>query len=122
MALGVSLPLILVNAPAFVNSAVTMHFRQPLRLDGLTYLAWWARNGGARLGVGAALAPVTAVVLLALTSWRGATRTPGGFAAATGLLFGVLFAFGKQAFCNYYYFVLGALCVAIAATTPRHEA
>ena len=25
------------------------------------------------------------------------------------------FAFNKQAFCNYYYFVLGALCCAVAA-------
>ena len=26
------------------------------------------------------------------------------------------FAFNKQAFCNYYYFVIGALCVAAGTT------
>ena len=27
----------------------------------------------------------------------------------------VLFAFSKKAFCNYYFFVLGAFCIAIVA-------
>ncbi len=29
----------------------------------------------------------------------------------------VFFAFNKQAFCNYYYFVIGALCTALAASS-----
>jgi hypothetical protein len=30
----------------------------------------------------------------------------------------VFFAFSKQAFCNYYFFVIGALCGAVAAWRP----
>jgi hypothetical protein len=57
---------------------------------------------------------VVAAVVAALTLWR-LPRTPAGFAyavAATSLAF---FAFNKQAFCNYYFFVAGAFAVALGA-------
>jgi hypothetical protein len=44
-----------------------------------------------------------------------APRTAAGFAGAVALTYLGFFAFNKQAFCNYYYFVLGALCSAVAA-------
>jgi hypothetical protein len=53
-------------------------------------------------------------VASAVALWR-APRTPAGFAASIALVYGVFFALNKQAFSNYYYFVVGALCVALAA-------
>jgi hypothetical protein len=51
---------------------------------------------------------------IAMALWR-APRTPAGFAAAVAVTFTVFFAFSKQAFGNYYFFVIGALACALAA-------
>lgn len=47
-----------------------------------------------------------------------AARTPAGFPASTALVYVLFFAFNRQAFANYYYLVIGAMCCAIAATRP----
>jgi hypothetical protein len=62
------------------------------------------------------LAAATALVL-----WR-CRRTAAGFAAGTALLFFGFFAFNKQAFANYYYFVIGAMCCALASAAPDPRA
>jgi hypothetical protein len=49
-----------------------------------------------------------------LCLWR-AERTPAGFAGAIALCFFVFFAFSKQAFANYYYMVIAAMCVSVVA-------
>jgi len=49
---------------------------------------------------------------------RRAPRTPAGFAAGASLVFLAFFAFNKQAFCNYYFFVIGGICCALAASQP----
>ena len=116
--LAVSLPLILWNAPAFLRSAVTLQFHQPFRQEALSYLAWWARDGSAPLSP--ALSVVAALGAMGLSLWR-APRTPAGFAAAVALTLGAFFAFNKQAFCNYYFLVVGALCVAIAVVDAPPE-
>jgi 4-amino-4-deoxy-L-arabinose transferase-like glycosyltransferase len=41
-------------------------------------------------------------------------RSAGGFALAVAIVYFVFFAFNKQAFVQYYYFVIGALCCALA--------
>jgi 4-amino-4-deoxy-L-arabinose transferase-like glycosyltransferase len=56
----------------------------------------------------------------ALALWR-APRSPHGFALGVALVLGLFFAFNKQAFANYYYFVIGALCVAAATAPVRRE-
>ena len=38
------------------------------------------------------------------------------FALGLSATFLVFFGLNKQAFCNYYFFVIGALCVAVAAS------
>jgi hypothetical protein len=50
-----------------------------------------------------------------LLSVRKASRGPAGFASAMALVYVVFIAFNKQAFCNYYFFVIGCFCCAIAA-------
>ena len=41
--------------------------------------------------------------------------SPAVFAAALAFASLAAFAFGRKAFCNYYFFVIGALCCAVAA-------
>ena len=43
-------------------------------------------------------------------------RSPAGFAAGLTLVNLAFFAVNKQAFCNYYYFVICTCCWAVAAT------
>jgi hypothetical protein len=54
---------------------------------------------------------LAAAAAIALVLWRA----PTGFAAASAIVFLIFFAFIKQAFTNYDYFVIGVLCVAAAA-------
>lgn len=111
----VTLPFAVLDPVALYNDLMGFQLRQPFRMDALSYLSWWAARTGERppswLGF--------AVVLpaLGLSLWR-APRTPAGFAAAMAMTFTVFFAFSKQAFCNYYYFIIATLCSAIAAWTP----
>lgn len=112
-ALAVTLPLALVDPSAFVRDVVLFQTQQPFRWDSLSFLAWFARGTGAPLPAWLGFLALAALTALAL--WR-APRTPAGFALGVGLAFFGFFAFGKQAFANYYLFVLGALCLAVAAS------
>ena len=109
---AVSLPLALWDISAFIRDVVTLQFDQPFRADALSYPAYALRRGYGPLPT--TLAFVAALVAVGLSLLR-APRTPAGFASAVALTFLGFFSFNKQAFCNYYYFVLGALCCAIAA-------
>ena len=51
------------------------------------------------------------LVGMAIALWR-CPRDPAGFAAALALIYLPFIAFNKQAFANYYLFVIGALCCA----------
>ena len=57
---------------------------------------------------------VVAAAASALALWR-LPRTPAGFSAAIAMTFFAFFVFNKQAFCNYYFFVVGALYASVAA-------
>jgi hypothetical protein len=115
VALAVSLPLMLWHPGAFIRSAVTLQFRQPFRDDALSALVPLVRAGAPRL-LGTILPLVLAPLAGALALWRG-QRAPAGFAVAIALTYLVFLAVNKQAFCNYYFFPLAALCAAMAATT-----
>jgi hypothetical protein len=112
VALLVTLPLVLWDPGAFFHSAVLFQWRQPLRTDALSYVAGLARDGSGLPLPGLGFFAFAASAAVAL--WR-CPRTPAGFAAAVALAYFAFFAFNKQAFCNYYFLVLGALCLAIAA-------
>lgn len=115
-ALVVTAPIALQDPKGFWHSIVVFQTLQPLRLDAMSYLAGWARAGNRQLGVWIAFAALVPTLLLVLLR---APRTPSGFAAGLATLALVFFAFNKQAFCNYYFFVIGALCVAIATAGQR---
>jgi len=111
VAAAVTLPLVLINVPAFWRDVVEWQTVQPFRVEALSYLAWWAQSHPEHPST--AWAFVAALVALGLAWWR-LPRSPSGFAAAVAVVFIAFFAFNKQAFCNYYFFVIGALCVAVA--------
>lgn len=112
---AITLPFVLWNPRAFTWSVVTLQFYQPFRPDALSYLAWWAGLGHQP--------PSTAIPfgLAALASgiavWR-LPRTAAGFSATLALTFFVFFALNKQAFANYYFFVIGTLLTTVAAWDP----
>lgn len=122
VAAAVTLPLALLDVPGFLRAVVTLQFAQPFRPEALSYLGLLAGPvvPGAPapqppFGTGVAFAVAAAVGGLAL--WRTA-RTPAGFALGVSALFLAFFVLNKQAFANYYFFVIGALCVAVAAADP----
>jgi len=110
-ALVVSLPLILWNVTAFINSAVTLQFRQPFRPDALSFLAWAKPSHPAAW---AGLPFVGLAMMSALVLWLSRYRRIT-FPAAAALVLLIFFALNKQAFANYYYLVVGAFCCAAAA-------
>jgi len=114
VALIVTLPLALGELRGFITAVITLQLYQPQRSDALSYVAALVRAG---LPAPTWLAFVAIVPVLALALRRGA-RGPAGFAAAVGVLYLVFFVLNKQAFCNYYFFALGALCCGIAAMQP----
>jgi hypothetical protein len=118
VAMAITLPLALWNLPAFVRSAVLLHLRQPLRMDSLSFAVALIRAGGDR-SIATCAPWLLGPAALALALAR-APRAPAGFAVALGLTFLVFFACGGQAFCNYYFFAMAALCAALAcADQPR---
>lgn len=109
---AVTLPFFVWSPDGFWRSVVTLQLYQPFRHDALSYLAWWVARGHDQPS--AAFAFAAAAFASAVALWR-LPRTAGGFAAAVSLTFFAFFVFNKQAFCNYYFFVIGALCTTLAA-------
>jgi len=120
VALGVTLPLALWDWDAFWKSTVTVQQLAPFRWDAISYLVWYGFRGHLVTEPSTAVfwSTLAAVVGLGLALWRS-PRTPAGFAASLSLILLGFFSFNKQAFCNYYFFVIGAICCAIAAVSAE---
>jgi len=108
----VTLPLAAWNFRAFWFSTVTVQKWAPFRWDALSYLVWAGFHIDSKYTAWSWLAFVMVVPAMLLSLWK-ARRGPGGFALAMSLVYLVFIAFNKQAFCNYYFFVIGCLCCAI---------
>ena len=114
-----TLPLFLWNPRGFLDDVLFFQARQPFRTDSLSFMALWHLRGMVTLPVG------TSFVLLGGLLIAGglfAQRSAAGFAAVCALAFGGFFATGKQAFVNYYLFVLAAGAWALALSGPRNAA
>ncbi len=128
VAIVVTLPLALWDWDAFWFSTVTVQKEAPFRDDALSYLVYWKQAFGGATPLfgrpveqhGATLAFVATIPAVLLALFR-APRTPAGFAAALALSFLPFIALNKQAFANYYYFTIGCLCSAIAASRPGED-
>ncbi len=111
----ISLPIILWNLPAFMRSAVTLQLKQPLREDALSYLLWYywhVDKEAAKAMTWLPFAGVAVMTPLCIWLWP---RNAGGFAGALAVVYFTFFALNRQAFCNYYFLVIAAMCCAIAA-------
>ncbi|MBS1154027.1 MAG: hypothetical protein H6Q89_5725, partial [Myxococcaceae bacterium] len=109
------LPFLIWSPKGFIDSVGMFQVRQPFRPDSLTFLTATMKNGVPGLPQWAGFAALVPAYLLGIVR---APRTPVGFAVASALMFGVFFAFAKQAFCNYYFLVVAILCCAAAAAKP----
>ncbi|WP_321469876.1 hypothetical protein [uncultured Paludibaculum sp.] len=116
VAAAVTLPLALWNWQAFFHSVVTLQMFQPFREDALSYLAWLVHMGFGQPPQWFPFLP--ALVAAWITVKRGGTSA-SSFAGGMALIYITFFCFSKQAFCNYYFLVSGALCAAIAAGSGR---
>jgi hypothetical protein len=110
----VSVPIALWSPGDFWRSAVLWQLVQPPRYDALSYSALLMRVG-VDLPV---IVPFVAAGALALVAVR---RLPEGgtpFAAGAALVLWGFFVFSKQAFCNYYFLVIGAAVLAALGPAP----
>ncbi len=114
------IPFAVWNFAALKRSNFDFLVNIPSRPDGLTVENWLNREY--LLGLQGTYAFKLTAVVVALSCWKH--RTLGGLACALALTYGVFFAFNKQAFANYWYFVgcLAALGVACLAATPAGPA
>lgn len=108
-----TLPFAVWDPQGFFRSVVWLQVLEPFRTDSLSVLAWLDTRGIRVPTIATTLIAGAGAAALAL--WK-LPRSAGGLAAGTAFLTFVLFAFGKKAFCNYYFFVLGTLAIAVAAS------
>ena len=112
----VTLPFLVWHPQQFIDNVVVLQFREPFRSDSLSYLVWASQAG---LGEGSFLWPLVAAAVALIVDPARSPDSPSGFAVTTALVCFAMFAFGSKAFCNYYFFVVGAMCCAIAALPDR---
>ena len=108
----VTVPFAFLDAQGCWRSLVTFQIAQPLRLDALSYSALLVRHS---LPPIPQWSVVLAVVLSIGFALKWASRTPSAFAGSLALVLLVFFVLNKQAFCNYYFFCAGALCLSAAS-------
>jgi hypothetical protein len=108
----VNLPFAVWDARGFWWSLVTFQVAAPMRPEALSFSALLVRHGSSPIPQWfVAMAVVSAMTFVLLY----ARRSPSDFAASLALVSLVFFVLNKQAFCNYYFFSAGALCLSIAA-------
>ncbi|MGA2439995.1 MAG: hypothetical protein ABSH08_03485 [Tepidisphaeraceae bacterium] len=109
---AINLPFLIWNAHEFIRAVFVFQLLQPFRNDALSYLVWIRQNlPGLRVPIWISLVPLVVMIPLCL---RRVASSPAGFAAAVALVHLLFFAFNKQAFGNYYYFVIATACWSIA--------
>ena len=114
-----TLPFLIANPSALFSDLVLFQLRQPFRTESLSLLGYWATHHDSHLPSWLSFASLPPALALAL--WR-CERSASGFATAVALVFFCFFGCAKQAFCNYYFFVIGLFCCAVAASTARKPA
>lgn len=108
--LAVNLPFLIWDWGGFFH-ALFNDAGLPFRSEALSYLAMTAVNGQPIWPL--KLQYVMVLPVYALVYWRG-PRGGAGFALGTALVMGTFFAFSRHAFCNHYFLVAGAACIALA--------
>jgi len=114
----VTLPFFLWNPKAFLWSVIELQIHQPFRDDSLSALVWYAQQAGTHPPVWIAFAAAAIGACVGL--WRF-PRTPSGFASGVALTFYMFIFFNKQSFCNYYFFVAGAILIGVGTADTHHR-
>jgi hypothetical protein len=110
----ITLPFLLWNPPEFWRSVVEWQFIQPFRPDSLSFAAFFKINPTDSYPTILPFLGSAACICLAM--WR-CVRSPAGWAISSCLVYLVFFALNKQAFCNYYFLVIGFACLAAASAS-----
>ncbi|HET6345832.1 MAG TPA: hypothetical protein VFH51_12925, partial [Myxococcota bacterium] len=118
-AAAVTLPFFLWSPTAFWHSVMEAPAKHPFRSDALNFLAWYRQRSGTTLPFWLGFVAAVGASYLA---YRRAPRSLAGFAYAFGFIFLVFIAFNRQAFCNYYYLIIAAMCAAAAFSGRAEEA
>jgi hypothetical protein len=108
----VTAPLAFWNFPAFLWDVGLAQLYQVPRFDALSYANVYARIFGKFPSQFLSLIILGVALILFL---RYCEHSSAAFAYALGLGLGLFFAFSKQAFCNYYFLIIGLFCCALAA-------
>lgn len=114
--LVLTLPLALTDLPGFYKSVIQFQGLQPFRADALSLMAATAEGGVPRIPMWGSFAALLVGLAIA---WARAPRTPAGFAMGSALVYVLFFGVAKQAFCNYYFLVVGLLFTAVALLEPK---
>ncbi|HET6982817.1 MAG TPA: hypothetical protein VFI53_11795 [Myxococcaceae bacterium] len=118
VAAAITLPFFLWDPAAFWKSVVYAQFLQPFRHEALSLPAWWVvEKHHPEFNVLPPMLVATLAALVAVIAHR--RRGPAAFATGSALVYAVFIALSKQSFCNYWWFVLGAICCAIAANAAE---
>lgn len=111
VATAVMLPFFLWDPRAFWDALVAFQFQQPFRENALSIAAWIARGWGWHLP------PIVSFGLAGVALWGVSHLGRAGlfrFLAGGAIVLLVFFGTNKQAFCNYYFLVIGILATAVA--------
>lgn len=107
---------------AFVQSVVLWQFEQPFRPDSLSLAVSAVRAFGWPPLDWFSWLPVVSGGTAGLVAYRRIDRTPAGFARGVAFVTTWFLLFSKQAFANYYFLVIAAMAVALAAESNRSQA
>jgi len=116
---AVTLPLFLIDPPAFWKAIVEYQLIQPFRPDSLSLLVSSVNTFGWPPSWTYGVLPLVGGGLTAIALALRAPRTPASFSAAVGLTMLVTILLSKQAFMNYYFLVSGAFLIAAVAWPTR---
>jgi hypothetical protein len=114
VAMAITLPFFLWSPSAFSRSVLDI--REVYRTDCLSLVSYLANTNVVKLSKWSGLIAIVPVIALGL--WR-APRTATGFAALVAATHFTVYVFSTHAFCNEYYNVVGALCLAVAVWKPE---
>jgi hypothetical protein len=115
----ITLPFFLWNPQEFWRSVVEWQFIQPFRRDALSFAALFLEMTGTTFP--AYLPFLASAACIALALWKS-SRSTAGWAMSACLVYLVFFALNKQAFCNYYFMVVGLACLAAASVSVSDSA
>jgi hypothetical protein len=111
-AIAINLPFVLWDFQGYWRSVVTLQVLQPFRPDALCYMAWLYGEQKELPNEFVKWLGALASVAVSVWGFFRAPRTPAGMSAVAGASMLAFFALGKQAFCNHYFFAIGALAIA----------